>query len=74
MVHRPSHFPVVTVKNLINFNKSSEHGHKAKPINSTHIHIKVNNLLEYLDQSYFPKPHMNLFKEHLYAVSKAISK
>ena len=42
-------FPEVIVKNLMNFNKPSEHGYKAKPINSSDAHIKVNNLLEYLD-------------------------
>ena len=36
-------------------------------------HIKVDNLLEYLDRSYFSKQHMNLLKEHVYAVSKAVS-
>ena len=41
-------FPKVTVKNLTNFNKPSEYGHKAKPINSSDAHIKLNNLIEYL--------------------------
>ena len=36
-------------------------------------HIKVDNLLEYLDWSYFSKQHMNLLKEHVYAVSEAFS-
>ena len=45
----------VTLKNVMNFNKPSKHRHKAKTINSTDAHIKVNNLLEYLDQSYFFK-------------------
>ena len=39
----------------MNFNKASEHGRKAKPINCTDAHIKVDNLLEYLDRSYFSK-------------------
>ena len=67
-------FLEVTVKKLMNFKKSSEHGHKTKPITSTDAHIKVNNLLEYLDRSYFSRPHMNLLKEHVYAVSEAVSK
>ena len=58
----------------MNFNKPSEHGHEAQPINSTDTHIKVNNLLEYLDRSYFSKPHMNLLKEHVYALYEASSK
>ena len=58
----------------MNFNKPSEHRHKAKPINSTNAHIKMNDLLEYLDRSYFSKPHMNLLKEHVYAVCEAVSK
>ena len=62
-------FPEVIVKNLINFNKPSAHGHNAKPVNSSDTRIKVNNLLEYLDRSYFSKPHMNLLKEHVYADS-----
>ena len=67
-------FPEVTVKNLMNFNKPSEHGHKAKPINSTDTHMKVDSLLEYLDRSYFLKQHKNLRTEHLYPVSAAVSK
>ena len=67
-------FPEITVKNLINFNKPSEHGHKAKPINSTYANIKANDLLKYLDQLYFSKPHMNLLKEHVYALREAVSK
>ena len=58
----------------MNLNKPSEPGHKAKPINSLDAHIKVNNLLEYLDQSYFSKQHMNLLKEHVHAVCEAVSK
>ena len=58
----------------MNFNKASEHGRKAKPINCTDAHIKVDNLLEYLDRSYFSKQHMNLLKEHVYTVSAAVSK
>ena len=58
----------------MNFNKPSEHGHKVKPINSLDAHIKVNNLFEYLDRSYFSKSHMNLLKEHVYAVCEAVSK
>ena len=42
-------FPEVIVKNLMSFNKPSEHGYKAKPINSSDVRIKVNNLLEHLD-------------------------
>ena len=34
----------------------------------------MNNLLEYLDRSYFLKPHMGLLKEHKYAVCEAVSK
>ena len=67
-------FPEVIVINLMNFNKPSEHGHKAKPFNSSDACIKVNNLLEYLDWSYFSKPHMNLLKEHVYAICEAVSK
>ena len=58
----------------MNFNKPSEHGHKATPINSWEAHVKVNNLFEYLDRSYFSKPHMNLLKEHVYTVCEAVSK
>ena len=67
-------FPEVTVKNLMNFNKPSEQEHKAKPINSTDAHIKVNNLSQYLDRSYFSKPHLNLLKKHVYTVCEAVSK
>ena len=67
-------FPEVIVKNLMNFNKPSEHGHKAKPFNSSDACIKVNNLLEYLDWSYFSKPHVNLLKEHVYGICEAVSK
>ena len=38
-------FPEIAVKNLY-LNKPSEHGHKAKQINSTDAHIKMNNFLE----------------------------
>ena len=58
----------------MDFNKPSEHGHKAKPINSSDAHVKVNNFLKYLDRSYFLKPHMNLPKEHINTVCKAVSK
>ena len=58
----------------MSFNKPDEHGHKAKPINSTYAHIKVNNLFEYLDRSYFSKLNINLLKEHVYAVCDAVSK
>ena len=58
----------------MNFTKPSEHGHKAMPINSSEAHIKVNNLSEYLDRSYFSKPHMNLLKEHVYALCEAVTK
>ena len=34
----------------------------------------MNNLLEYLDRSYFSKQHMNLLKEHVYKVCEAASK
>ena len=67
-------FREVTIKNLMNFNKPSEHRHKVKPINSTDAYIKVNNSLEHLDQSYFSKPHMSLLKEHAYTVCEAVSK
>ena len=66
-------FPEVIVKILMNFNKPSEHGHKAKTINSSDARIKVNNLLEYFDRSYSSKPHMNQLKEHVYAVCEAVS-
>ena len=62
MVHRPSlcklksrsgdTFPEFIQKNSMNFNKPSELEHKAKLINSSDTHIKVNNLLEYLDRSF----------------------
>ena len=58
----------------MNFNKPSEHRNKAKPINSSDADIKVNNLFEYLDRSYFSKPHMNLLKEHVHTLCEAISK
>ena len=57
----------------MNSNKPSEHGHNGELINSTDAHIKVNNLLEYLHQSYLSKSHMNILKEHVYAVWKAVS-
>ena len=38
------------------------------------VHINVDNLLEYLDQSYFSKQLVNLLKEHVYAVSEAALK
>ena len=37
-------------------------------------HIEVDNLLEYLDRSYFSKQHMNLLKGYVHAVSKGVSK
>ena len=58
----------------MNFNKPSKHGHKASSINPSDAHIKLNNLLEYIDRSYFSKPQMNLLKEHVYAVCEAVSK
>ena len=58
----------------MNFNKASEHGRKAKPVNCIDAHIKVDNLLEYFDPSHFSKQHMNLLKEHVSAVSAAVSK
>ena len=67
-------FPEITLKNLMNFNKPSEYEHKAKPINFSEAHTKVNNPFEYLDQSYFSKPHMNLLKEHIYTAYEAVSK
>ena len=58
----------------MNFNNPNEHGHKGQTNNSTGAHIRVNNLLEYLDRSYFSKPHINLLKEHVYRVCEAASK
>lgn len=55
-------FSEVIVKRLINFNKPSEPGHKAKPIKSSDASVKVNNLIEYLDLSYFSKLQVNLYK------------
>ena len=45
-----------------------------RPNQSTLLTLKVNNLLQYLDRSYFLKPHMNLLKEHVYALCEASSK
>ena len=46
---------------------------RPKPIHSTDAHIKVNDLLEHLDRSYFSKQHMNLLKEHVCALCKVVS-
>ena len=46
---------------------------RPKPIHSTDAHIKVNDLLEHLDRSYFSKPHMNLLKEHVCTLCKVVS-
>ena len=67
-------FCKVILKKLINLNKPSERERKTKTVNCSDARIKVNNLFEYLDRSYFSKPHVDLLKERLYAVCEAFSK
>ena len=66
-------FPETTVKKITRTRtQTQEHGHKAKPIKSTYADVKANDWLKYLDRSYFSKPHMNLLKEHVYALCEAV--